>query len=1109
MEAFCPFSRTWKPLELNPSKSLKYLYKNDFLRHPGKVTDNELSEGIMLSGHFRVMSWNCLQRLAGAFTLLATLGCNPSGLPDSASSSAMDGAESANSEKLTAPVSEKSPDFEVKLRISTQTAAALAGRGSPNKALQLTASLVEFSVKNCASGYTLTGIGSAQDSFQLYRYDQSCKVWLESFALEGQIFTPMPGETFNPDVNAETQFLGDAGRILIVRVAQQLPHILDTLDAQASFLIVEKSLGNDFNIKVYAVGLSSSTNVLVESATTTLPITIRRGLPAEGTLRVPLEVSGTASLGTDIVGVPNEVEFQDGVSEITFNIQALTDDPYDDLETLEISIQSGPYFIVDPSLNLSIRDQSYRPPVWTQTASNQTVLDDMSLSFSVKASDPDGDPVYYSIDAARSTCVTGWLTPISITQSGDVSGVPGDAAIGSCLLALTVTSLGGMISHDVSITVLDRSESPVWTQIPSTVRVYEGESLDVSFVATDPDPGANVSYSIDPASSCLGYAWNPAPTIGSSSGRLQGRPATEIGGRCIFIIRAQSQGITITTDFQLEIARRTLVWSAPSGTPEDTCIPVSLLLSDGLDQYIDAVTTSNISLLVNNGSGTFYDRSTCTSSSAISSISWPAGVSELSFYFRSNTSNQNLTLVAQGGTYEPGYFTILVSTSISRLIVGGPSRIGVNQCAKYRVDQASSTYVKVAGTSNRTVSFNLNGGMRAYSDKFCTDQISTTVIPAYETGTDFYIRAPNTGNRTIRVTASGLTSGQMSVQILTSRPWWNSGWVHRLPIQIDNSDQNVVFSNQPVLVRLTPDRFPYLQAKADGSDLRFVNSLDSLVLPHQIEQWVPGGTSLIWVRVDQIPARSSLGMIHLYFGNAGAGQAEQPETLWSSYAGVWHLSESPVHAAPQFKDSTSQGRHGRAVSGVQSLQGPIGSGLSFMGTLDHVELTGFDLAPILGRTATFSAWVKTEQTGSNIGWSSPALTGVENFGTTNDIQYGWLDQSGLIGVTAGDSGAAKSNFSVNDNTWRHVTITRNESTGAVAFYVNGVESGTGTSEAGFKSTAFNRFGVLWDTSGTHRDFNGFMDEIRITTGILSADRIRADYKYMIDSHLNYLFVEDY
>jgi hypothetical protein len=1052
------------------------------------------------------MSWNRLQRLAVAFALLATLGCNPSGLPDSASSTAM---ESANSEKLTAPDSEKLPDFEVKLRVSTQTAAALTDRGSKNAALQLTASLVEFSVKNCASGYTLTGLGSAQDSFQLYRFDQSCQVWLDSFALEGQIFTPMPGQTFDPDVNAETQFLGDAGRILIVRVAQQLPHILNTLSAQASFLIVEKSLGNDFNIKIYAVGLTSSASMLVESATNTLPVTIRRGLPAEGKLKVPLEVSGTASPGIDIVGVPIEVEFQDGISEITFNVQALADDPYDDQETLEISIKSGPYFIVDPSISLSIRDQSYRPPVWTQTVSSQTVLDDMSLSFNVQASDPDGDPVYYSIDAARSTCVTGWLTPISINQSGQVSGVPGDAAIGSCLLALSVTSLGGMISHDVAISVLDRSESPVWTQIPSTVRVYEGESLDVSFVATDPDPGASVTYSIDPASSCLGYAWNPAPTIGSSSGRLQGSPATELGGRCIFTIRALSQGISITTDFQLEIARRTLVWAAPTGIPEDTCTPVSLLLSDGLDQYIEAVTTNTISLLVNNGSGTFHDLSNCTSSSAINSISWQAGVSELSLYFRSNTSSQNLTLVAQGGTYEPGFFTVLVSTQVSRLIVGGPGRIGVNQCAKYRVDQASSTYVKVVGASNRTVSFNLKGGMRAYSDRLCNDRITSTVIPAFETGTDFYIQAPNTGNRTIGVTSSGVTSAQMSVQVLTSRPWWNSGWVHRLPIQIDNSDQTVDFSNQAVLVRLTPDRFPYLQAKADGSDLRFVNGSDNLVLPHQIEQWVPGGTSLIWVRVDQIPARSSLGMIQLYFGNAAATQAEQPEMLWSSYAGVWHLNESPVHAAPQFKDSTSQGRHGRAMSGLQSLQGPVGNSVSFMGTLDHVELTGFDLAPILGRTATFSAWVKTVQTGSTIGWSSPALTGVEHFGTTNDIQYGWLDQSGLIGVTAGDSGAAKSDFAINDNTWRHVTITRNEANGAVAFYVNGVQSGTGTSESGFKSTSFNRFGVLWDTSGTHRDFNGYMDEIRITTGILSTDRIRADYKYMIDTHLNYMAVEDY
>lgn len=1032
-------------------------------------------------------------------TLFFALGCNPTAVPDPQPSMPI-AAETKNAESTAELPPQRKPDFEVSFKLSSRL---------PSASLQLTASLVEFSVKNCASGYTMTGLGAAQDTFRLYKYDQSCKVWIESFAFDGQIFTPMPGQPFNPNAGQESQFIAPNGRTLIVRVLQQLPQILDTLSATASFMIVENAAGRDFNIQVYAVGVSSSTTVLVESPSSTLPVIIRRGLPAQGTLKVGLQITGTAASAADIIGIPVEVEFQNGVSEMTLNVRALPDDPFDDMETLVISILPGAYFIADPSVSLTVRDQSYRPPVWTLTAGNQTIADDLTLDFNVAASDPDGDPIYYSLDTARTTCTTGWLTPLSINQSGNITGVPGDAAIGNCLLAINATSLGGQISQDISITVTDRPENPAWTQLPAPVRIFEGDSLDVTFTAVDPDPGSLVSYSLDPASTCFGFAWSPVATIGGATGRLQGSPATASSGRCTFTVRAQSQGATITTDYQVEIARRTLVWSAPSGSATNLCVPVSLLLNDGLDQFIEAPVTSTISLVINNGTGSFHTGSTCNAGSAITSINWPVGVSELNFYAKGTTANQNLTLIARGGTYEPGYANMSIAAAASKLGLTGSTLPVVNQCGKYRVDQLSSTNVKVVAANARTVNFTLGAGMRAYRDALCTEQITSISIPAYQTGQDFYIVPSSTGSRDIRASSSGLTQSTLTVQVQATRSWWNSSWHHRLPIQVNNSDQTVAFTNQPVLIKLTADRFPYSMARNDGSDLRFVNSADGSVLPYQIEQWVPGGTSWVWVRVNQIAANSSLGLIHLYFGNAGATQAEQPGTLWADYAGIWHLSESPLAAAPQFKDSTTNARHGRAMTNPQSQQGPVAHGVSFMGSLDHIELTGFDLAPLLGRTATFSAWVKTAQTGGTIGWSSPSLTGVEANGTTNDIQYGWLDNTGRLGVTAGDSGAAKSSFVVNDSAWRHVTITRNESNGAVVFYVNGVASGTGTSETGFKSTSFNRFGILWDTSGTHRDFDGYMDEIRIYTGVMSADRIRADYKYMVDTHLTYQAVEDY
>ena len=54
--------------------------------------------------------------------------------------------------------------------------------------------------------------------------------------------------------------------------------------------------------------------------------------------------------------------------------------------------------------------------------------------------------------------------------------------------------------------------------------------------------------------------------------------------------------------------------------------------------------------------------------------------------------------------------------------------------------------------------------------------------------------------------------------------------------------------------------------------------------------------------------------------------------------------------------------------------------LSFTGsaaTPGYVEINA-DLAPILGRTATMTAWVKTTQTGSDRPWNSPGIAGNED-----------------------------------------------------------------------------------------------------------------------------------
>ncbi|MBY0452156.1 MAG: LamG domain-containing protein, partial [Bdellovibrionaceae bacterium] len=277
-----------------------------------------------------------------------------------------------------------------------------------------------------------------------------------------------------------------------------------------------------------------------------------------------------------------------------------------------------------------------------------------------------------------------------------------------------------------------------------------------------------------------------------------------------------------------------------------------------------------------------------------------------------------------------------------------------------------------------------------------------------------------------------------------------------------------------------------------GTDIRFVAADNTTNLDYEIESWDVNGNSYVWVRIPTIAA-STTTTIFLYFNNPSASLGSNPTSLWTRYTSVWHLEESATDAAPQFKDSTATAKHGTAVSGPTTATGIIGNALAFNGNYDSMDVG--TLNSTLGGTATLSYWIKTNQVGNNTNYLAPGVTGVEEQGGVNDIFWGWFDASGFIAVTAGNGTGAKSVLAINDNVWRHITITRNSTDSSVNFYVNGVLNNSGTSGVGYISTAFSKFGVIPSTSGPGQEFDGTLDEIRITNTILSPEQVKAEFKF--------------
>ncbi len=94
--------------------------------------------------------------------------------------------------------------------------------------------------------------------------------------------------------------------------------------------------------------------------------------------------------------------------------------------------------------------------------------------------------------------------------------------------------------------------------------------------------------------------------------------------------------------------------------------------------------------------------------------------------------------------------------------------------------------------------------------------------------------------------------------------WWNDDWSFRTQITLDPTHVSPAPTTElkrvPVLVRLHEGNFKFLDARSDGTDLRFVAADDKTPLNYHIEAF-DGVASLayIWVDVPVIEARQAAG----------------------------------------------------------------------------------------------------------------------------------------------------------------------------------------------------------------------------------------------------------
>ena len=172
--------------------------------------------------------------------------------------------------------------------------------------------------------------------------------------------------------------------------------------------------------------------------------------------------------------------------------------------------------------------------------------------------------------------------------------------------------------------------------------------------------------------------------------------------------------------------------------------------------------------------------------------------------------------------------------------------------------------------------------------------------------------------------------------------------------------------------------------------------------------------------------------------------------------------------------------------------------------------------PLAGQTASKAAslsfWIKTTQVGSNIGWDSPSVIGMENNGGTVDVQWGFINNQGKIGFGMGDNAGLMSNNAINDNQWHSVTISHDFTTGRTYMWVDGVAqafNGTILAAGAVAPNKFLGFGVTADDGATSDRFlNGALEDVRIYDGVLTTAQAQAIYETELWGSQNSIIAND-
>lgn len=330
-----------------------------------------------------------------------------------------------------------------------------------------------------------------------------------------------------------------------------------------------------------------------------------------------------------------------------------------------------------------------------------------------------------------------------------------------------------------------------------------------------------------------------------------------------------------------------------------------------------------------------------------------------------------------------------------------------------------------------------------------------------------------------------------------SEPYLDSlGYHSKITINATNETPLVNF---PMLIKIkdgTPEGFEYKYAKADGSDIRFIDSEGNL-LAHEFDTWDTTGESIIWVKVPQYFKGASITMCWGELVDKTAPAAISSKDVWSEYAGVWHMDDA-INSANGGKGTID----GDSVKKTGVLGGALGkdstaqnSGPIILANDAESIMAKYNTAT--GQTFTVSGWIKSNQDQASSAMIFSTRTGNYSATADQDAWAAYFSAKNGLGMVFKDGTSGnkytKSSLTFTAGTWYRVVFVFAKPGSEVSIWRNATKSASWTSEMNFANPWNRALGIGGMASGSNYSFRGVMDEVRIMEGTPSDTWLVADY----------------